>query len=77
MEGVVLAIVCLAPWAFGAADPAFEAVLDGGVALLGAWAVQIVWQRRFCWTKCPVLLCLAAMFLLAALQVSPLPAQCA
>ena len=37
------------------------------------WAARIVLQRRFFWSHCPVVLVLAALFLLAVGQITALP----
>src|SRR6266404_1468309 len=43
MEAGLLVLVCLAPWAFGAAGPEFEFILYAGVAgLLVAWGARMV-----------------------------------
>src|SRR5262249_41060183 len=64
MEAVVLGCVTLAPWAFGAAEPAFEFLLNGAVCLLLVlWGLRILLEWRFVWRKCPVVLCLAGLFL--------------
>jgi tetratricopeptide (TPR) repeat protein len=73
MEGIVLLMVGLSPWAFAGVEP-FEFVLYGGVGLLLLlWAVRILLDGRFTWQKCPVAVCLAALFLLGAFQLTPLP----
>lgn len=74
MEALVLAIVCLSPWAFGAVEPIHEFLLQVGLALLLVlWAARVVVGGGLCWAKCPVLLCVAGLFLLAVLQNVPLP----
>jgi O-antigen ligase len=73
MEAMVLAAVCLSPWVFGGADARLEAVLYAGVAgMLVLWAVRTLLEKQFTWQTCPVALCLALMFLLAAAQTIPL-----
>jgi O-antigen ligase/tetratricopeptide (TPR) repeat protein len=74
MEAVVLLMVCLSPWAFGAAGPQFEFYLDVGVAVLMAlWGMAIVLEGQLTWRKCPLALCLAGLVLLGVWQVLPLP----
>jgi len=74
MECVVILMVCLAPWAFGAVQPAFEALLYAGVALLLLlWAVRALLEGTASWRRCPVTVCLAGLFLFGAAQVVPLP----
>ncbi len=74
MEAIVLLLVTLAPWAFGSVEPAFEAVLYAGVALLVLlWAVRAFREGALSWRPCPVALCLAGLFLFGVLQVVPLP----
>jgi O-antigen ligase len=74
MEAVLLALVCLSPWAFGAVHPLSELVLYAGVAVLVAlWGVRLLLEGRLTWQKCPVVLCLATLFLLGVLQMTPLP----
>jgi O-antigen ligase/tetratricopeptide (TPR) repeat protein len=75
MEGVVLALVCLSPWAFGAVHPLFEGILYGGVAgLVALWGVRMLLEGRLTWKACPVALCLAALFLLGVGQMARVPA---
>ncbi|HEY7310619.1 MAG TPA: O-antigen ligase family protein [Gemmataceae bacterium] len=74
MEGFLLALVCLSPWCYGAVHPGFELLLDAGIAsLLLLWAVRGLLQGRFSWRKCPVALCLAALFVIAVVQLVPWP----
>jgi O-antigen ligase len=74
MEALLLALVCLAPWAFGAVHPLSELVLYAGVAgLLVLWGVRVLLEGRWVWKRCPVALCLAGLFLLGILQMAPLP----
>src|SRR5476651_2705267 len=75
MECLVLLLVFLSPWAFGAVDPRWEFWLYLGVALLLAlWAFRILLQGRFRWTHCSVAYCLAGFVLVALWQLTPLPA---
>jgi O-antigen ligase/tetratricopeptide (TPR) repeat protein len=74
MEAIVLALVVLAPWAFGGVEPEYELVLFTGVAaLLSLWTARMLLEWRLRWTKCPVTLCLAALYLGGIWQVTPLP----
>ena len=73
MEGVVLALVCFTPWAFGSVDSLFEMVLDIGIALvLVLWGLRMLVQGQFSWRKCPIIVCLASLFLLGIWQLTPL-----
>lgn len=73
-ELLLLVLVALAPWAFGAVVPVFEFVLYCGIAgLLVLWAVQLLLDGRLTLSHCPVALVLAAIFLGTALQLVPLP----
>jgi O-antigen ligase/tetratricopeptide (TPR) repeat protein len=74
IEAVVLLLVCLSPWAFAGEVPFFEMIGFAAVALLLVlWAGRILAEGRFTWKKCPVALCLAALFLLGVGQITPLP----
>lgn len=74
LEVGVLAMVCLSPWAFGAAGAEFESVLYVGLAvLLGLWAARIFLQRKLPLKPDPVTLVLVTMILLGAWQLVPLP----
>jgi tetratricopeptide (TPR) repeat protein len=74
MEGLLLALVVLSPWAYGCVHPGFEFLLDVGVAiLLLLWGVHGLLQGQFSWKKCPVALCLAALFVTAVWQIVPWP----
>jgi O-antigen ligase len=76
MEALVLALVCFAPWLFGAVEPLWEFVLYSGLALLLVlWAVRSLLEGEFTWHRCTVALCLAGLFLLGALQTVALPAE--
>jgi O-antigen ligase/tetratricopeptide (TPR) repeat protein len=76
-EGIeigVLALVFLAPWAFGSTPPHYRLILDLGVAALTAlWGARMVLAGRLIWRKCPVVWCLAAFILVGACQLVPLP----
>jgi O-antigen ligase len=74
IEILVLALVCLSPWAFGAVEPVFEYLLDAGLALvLALWGVRVLLEWKFSWKRCPVTLCLAGLFLIGIWQLVPLP----
>src|SRR5437868_3933017 len=74
MEGVVLLMIVLSPWALGAVDPVFEFALDAGVGLLLVlWAAKVAVDGQLVWFRCPVTLCLAGLFLWGTLQLVPLP----
>jgi O-antigen ligase len=72
-EILILALVILTPWAFGAADAVFEFVVLSVVGvLLASWGLRIVLEWRLTLKKCPVTVCLAALFLFALWQLTPL-----
>jgi O-antigen ligase/tetratricopeptide (TPR) repeat protein len=74
IEGVLLLMVCLSPWAFGAVHALAEGVLYAGVGLLAVlWAARVLLEFCFTLKGGPVLLCLAGLFLLAVVQRAPLP----
>ncbi|HEY7154157.1 MAG TPA: O-antigen ligase family protein [Gemmataceae bacterium] len=74
METVLLALVCLSPWAYGAIHAGFEFLLDAGIALLLAlWGARMILEGRITWKKSSVALCLAGLFLLGVWQRTPLP----
>ena len=74
MEALVLAMVFLSPWAFGAVDPRWELWLYVGVAVLMTfWAARLLVEFRFTWKPCPVAFCLTGLLLLAIWQLAPLP----
>jgi tetratricopeptide (TPR) repeat protein len=73
MEGVVLTLVCVSPWGFGSTATLFELLIDAGIALvLVLWATRIILLGQVTWKKCPVAVCLAALFLLGIWQLVPL-----
>lgn len=75
MEALVLVLVCLSPWAFGAVHPIFESLLLSGVGLLTIlWSIRILWQRRFALRWCGVSTCLVGIVLLGLWQSTPLAA---
>jgi O-antigen ligase/tetratricopeptide (TPR) repeat protein len=74
MEVVLLLLVCLSPWAYGAVHPGFEFLLDVGIAvLLALWAARMLVERQITWKKSGAALCLAGLFLLGVWQRTPLP----
>jgi O-antigen ligase/tetratricopeptide (TPR) repeat protein len=74
MEVVLLALICLSPWAYGAVNPGQEFLLDAGIAvLLVLWAVRMLLQGQITWKKSIVANCLAGLFLLGIWQATPLP----
>jgi len=74
MELVLLILVILSPWAYGAVHPGFEFLLDAGVGLLLLlWGVRMLVEGQMTWKKSPVAVCLAALFLVGIWQVVPLP----
>jgi O-antigen ligase/tetratricopeptide (TPR) repeat protein len=74
MEGVVLLLVALAPWFYGAVDPVFEYGLFIGVGIVALlWGVCSVIDGRFLWFSCPVTLALGGIFLVGAIQLVPIP----
>ena len=74
IEGIVLVLVCVSPWAFGGTAPRFELALYAGLAgLLALWAARTAMERRLSWKKCPVAVCLALLFAVGLAQIVPLP----
>ena len=74
MEAVVLVMLCLSPWAFGALQPEHEFLLDAGIAVLMIlWGARMLLDGQLSWQKCPVAVCLAAWVLVGLCQVTPLP----
>jgi O-antigen ligase/tetratricopeptide (TPR) repeat protein len=73
MEGIVLLLVFLTPWAFGCVHPSFEFLLDASLALLVVlWATKIVLTGCHPVDFCPVALCMAGLLLLGLWQIAPL-----
>ena len=73
MEMVLLTMIAFAPWVYGAGPPGFEFLLDAGVSLLVVlWGLRMLLAGEVSWTKCPVSLCLAGLFVLGMWQVTPL-----
>jgi O-antigen ligase len=76
LEGLVLALVCLSPWALGSVHEAFEGLLYAGIGLiLLLWAARALLEGALPWSRCPVALCLAGLFFLGVAQMIPLPAS--
>jgi O-antigen ligase/tetratricopeptide (TPR) repeat protein len=74
MEALLLAMVCLSPWAYGVVHSGFEFLLYAGVGLLLVlWGARMLLEGRFTWNKCPVASCLVAFWLLGIGQLTPLP----
>ncbi len=74
MEVVLLALICLSPWAYGAVHPGFEFLLDAGIAvLLALWAARMLLEGQVTWKNSAVAICLAWLFLLGIWQSTPLP----
>ena len=73
MEVVLLALVAASPWMYGAVHPLSEFVLLAGISLLlWLWALRFLVDGQVTWRHCPVLLCLAGLFLLALWQMASL-----
>lgn len=73
MEAVLLTMVCLSPWAYGAVHPGFEFLAYAGVAVLVVlWGLRMLLEGQLVWKKCPVTLCLAVLFLIGIWQITPL-----
>jgi len=76
MEGLVLFLISLSPWALGSADLELEFFVLAGISLLVVlWAARILLEGTFIWRPCPFVLCLAGLFLLGVLQLAPWPAD--
>lgn len=74
MEGIVLLMVAVSPWFFGAVDPVFEYALLACISLIAVlWGVRAILDRQFLWFACPVALCLGLIFLAGILQLVPMP----
>ncbi len=73
MEAVLLALVCLSPWAYGCVHPGFEFLLDAGLCLvILLWAARLLLACPLRLKKCPVAACLAGLFLLGIWQLTSL-----
>jgi O-antigen ligase len=74
MELLMLTLVFLSPWPFGAIDPPWAFWLYLGIgALLVLWAMRVLNRGSWNWAHCPIALCLAGFILLASWQLIPLP----
>ncbi|MBX7105329.1 MAG: O-antigen ligase family protein [Gemmataceae bacterium] len=74
MEGIVLFLVGVSPWCFGAVDPTFEYCLVAGIGLLAVlWGVRSVLSREFTWIVCPISLSLFVIFVVGTLQIVSIP----
>lgn len=74
MEGIVLAIVVLLPWAFGGVDPVFDLLLSAALATLVAmWAAMAIASGKFTILRDPITFVLFLIFLLGVVQLIPLP----
>jgi O-antigen ligase len=74
MEAVVLGMVCLSPWAFGSVHPYFEYYLFAGVAaLVVLWGVRMLLEGEWRWQPCPLVWCLAGLWLWSLVQMAPVP----
>jgi O-antigen ligase/tetratricopeptide (TPR) repeat protein len=74
IEGLVLLLVSLSPWAFGCVHPGFELLLKSGVALLLLlWAAKFVFAGFEPLDYCPLALCMAGLMLFGVGQIVPLP----
>ncbi len=73
IEVILLVVIFLSPWPFGSVHPFFEGLIYLGTALLLVlWGLRMVLQGRLVLAWCPVLACLAGLFLLAMVQLLPL-----
>ena len=74
IEAVVLVLVCLSPWAFGAIGTTARLSLASGLAaLLALWGGRLLLQGCLVWQKCSVTVCLALGFLAGTAQLATLP----
>ena len=73
IEAVGLALIVGAPWAFGAVEPFDFFVYTGIGLMLLLWSLRILVEWQFRWRRCPLALGIAALFLLGAWQIMPLP----
>lgn len=73
-ELLILILVCVSPWLFGAVDETFELVLFIGLAVvLILWGVRGIAEREVTVKRCSVTLCLITIFILGVWQLVPLP----
>lgn len=72
LEIVVLALVCLSPWAFGAVHPLFESMLFSGIALVAAlWSARLLIEWRFPLRHSAFAWCLVGLLALGLWQLLP------
>jgi O-antigen ligase/tetratricopeptide (TPR) repeat protein len=72
MEAMILAMIVLAPWAFGAVHPASILLLYLGLSsILILWSVVIFLEKSVPVSRCPALLCFAGMVVLGVFQLIP------
>jgi O-antigen ligase len=76
LEAIVLIMMVVSPWAFGAVDAEFEVVVYAALALvLCLWAVRILLEWQLVWMRSSVAVCLATLFFVGVLQMTPLAAS--
>ncbi len=75
IEAILLLMVCVSPWAYGAvgADAKLY-LLMAVVALLAIWLLRLLFSSGINWKHCPVAMCLAGTLLLGLFQICPLNA---
>src|SRR5262245_45269191 len=74
IEGLVLTMLAIAPWMFGAVHPLAEFVLAIGLAvILLLWALRLAADGESMWSPCGVGFCLGLICLLGVAQTLPLP----
>jgi O-antigen ligase/tetratricopeptide (TPR) repeat protein len=74
MEAILLAMVGLSAWAYGAVHPGFEFLLVTGVGLLVVlWGARFLLEGRLSWKNCPVVFGLTGVWLVGIWQLTPLP----
>jgi O-antigen ligase/tetratricopeptide (TPR) repeat protein len=73
-EAVVVGVVCLSPWPFGAVKPEHEWLLAASVAALSIlWGARMLLEWEPPWRLCSATAALAVLVLLALGQIIPLP----
>lgn len=73
MEALLLGMICLAPWVYGAVHTGFEFLLDAGIGLLLLlWGARMLLEGELTWKKSPVAFCLASLCLIGIWQLAPL-----
>src|SRR5262245_21298360 len=73
-EGLLLTMVAAAPWAFACAEPQHHAALLGGVAIFTLLAgIRVLLSPGPVWHGSIFTTLLAAIFLVTAVQLIPLP----